>query len=103
MDSNTQQTGSNAAVNPNFAGLRVITVARGPKPVAALRELGLEPTITIPEPNTWQEILSALSARTTLDGKRVAVQEYGVSNPDLLAGLETRGAVVFAVPVYRWT
>jgi uroporphyrinogen decarboxylase len=83
--------------------LRVITVARGPKPVAALRQLGLEPTIAIPEPNTWQEILSALSPRTTLDRKRVAVQEYGVSNPDLLAGLEARGAVVFAVPVYRWT
>ena len=37
-----------------------------------------------------------------LEGKRVAVQEYGVSNPDLIAGLEARGALVFPVPVYRW-
>jgi uroporphyrinogen decarboxylase len=80
----------------------VVTVARGPKPVAALRELGLEPTITIPEPNTWREILSSTSASTKLEGKRIAVQEYGVSNRDLIAGLEARGASVFIVPVYRW-
>jgi uroporphyrinogen decarboxylase len=80
----------------------LVTVARGPKPVAALRGLGIEPTITIPEPNTWREILSSISASAQLDGKRVAVQEYGVSNRDLLAGLEARGAQVFAVPVYRW-
>src|SRR5438046_180505 len=32
---------------------RTFLVARGPKPVAALRELGLAPTLAIPEPNTW--------------------------------------------------
>ncbi|MGH7805546.1 MAG: uroporphyrinogen-III synthase, partial [Candidatus Binatia bacterium] len=43
------------------AELRKRTVlARGPKPVAALRELGLAPTITVPEPNTWRELLAAL-------------------------------------------
>ena len=76
-------------------------VARGPKPAAALRELGLAPTVTVPEPNTWRELLAAL-AGTPLAGKRVAVQEYGVANPELVAGLEARGAVVTAVPVYRW-
>ncbi len=35
-------------------------------------------------------------------GRRVAVQEYGTSNVDLLAGLEARGARVTAVPVYQW-
>ena len=34
---------------------------------------------------------------------RVAVQEYGVSNPELLAGLTARGADVTRVPVYQWT
>jgi uroporphyrinogen decarboxylase len=82
---------------------RVITVARGPKPKAALRELGVEPTIVVPEPNTWREVLSALAAHTDLKGKRIAVQEYGVSNRDLIAGLEARGATVMVVPVYRWT
>ena len=32
----------------------------------------------------------------------MAVQEYGKSNPELIAGLESRGAEVSRVPVYRW-
>jgi uroporphyrinogen decarboxylase len=80
-----------------------VTVARGPKPVAALRELQIEPDITIAEPNTWREILATVGDRVELPGKRVAVQEYGVSNQDLIAGLEARGAEVICVPVYRWT
>ena len=80
---------------------RVTVVARGPKPVAALRELGVPVTIAVPEPNTWRELLKALEP-VPLDGRRVAVQEYGVSNPELLAGLEHRGARVTRVPVYQW-
>ena len=80
----------------------IVTVARGPKPVAALRALGLNPTLAIPEPNTWREVLSSISRSMQLEGKRVAVQEYGVSNRDLIAGLEARGAQVLTVPVYRW-
>src|SRR5271168_113389 len=81
----------------------VTTVARGPKPIRAMRELGLDPSIVVPEPNTWREVLTALAARVELKGKRVAVQEYGVSNHELTAGLEARGANVTIVPVYRWT
>jgi len=87
---------------------RVIVVARGPKPVAALREIGITPAITAPEPNTWHELLHALddagkaSPERGLQGARVAVQEYGVSNPELLAGLRERGAQVTRVPVYQW-
>lgn len=77
-------------------------VARGPKPVAALKELGLKPTISVPEPNTWREILSELDAKANIKGKRVAVQEYGITNQGLIAGLEARGAKVVRVPVYRW-
>lgn len=79
------------------------TVARGPKPVAALRELKLSPTIAVPEPNTWRELLKALDERVDLRGKRVAVQEYGEENPELLAGLRERGAEVLRVPIYRWS
>jgi uroporphyrinogen-III synthase len=32
----------------------------------------------------------------------VAVQEYGNSNPELLAGLSERGAHVTRAPVYEW-
>jgi uroporphyrinogen-III synthase len=87
---------------------RVKVVARGPKPVAALRDIGITPAITAPEPNTWHELLRALdeaskrSEESDLGGKRVAVQEYGASNPELLAGLRERGAQVTRVPVYQW-
>jgi uroporphyrinogen-III synthase len=84
---------------------RTKIVARGPKPVAALREVEVPVWLIAPEPNTWREILSLLDSRQqelSLKGLRVAVQEYGVSNPDLLAGLRDRGAIVTAVPVYQW-
>ncbi len=87
---------------------RVNVVARGPKPVAVLRELGVTPAVTVPEPNTWRELLAALDEagasreELRLRGARVAVQEYGVSNPELLSGLRERGASVRRVPVYQW-
>jgi len=85
------------------AGLQaIVTVARGPKPRAALAELGVRPTIQAPEPNTWRELVAALDAHGPLTGKTVAVQEYGTENLDLLQALESRGARVFSVPVYRW-
>ena len=84
---------------------KVQIVARGPKPVAVLREWDVPIALIAPEPNTWHEVLRALDegAETVpLKGRRVAVQEYGVSNPDLLAGLVQRGALVTSVPVYEW-
>lgn len=77
-------------------------VARGPKPVAALRALGITPTLTVPEPNTWVDVVSTLDEYRPVKGLRVAVQEYGISNPDLLDALRKRGAEVFPVPVYKW-
>jgi len=77
-------------------------VPRGPKPLSVMRELGLAPWVMVPEPNTWREVLTALDSRGPVDGLDVAVQEYGVSNPDLVKGLEARGARVRSVPVYRW-
>jgi uroporphyrinogen-III synthase len=82
-----------------------IVVVRGPKPLAVMRELQVPVWLTAPEPNTWRELLAALDERKSelsLDGLNVAVQEYGASNPDLLAGLEARGARVTRVPVYQW-
>ena len=81
---------------------RVSLVARGPKPIAALKELGLTPEIAVPEPNTWRDVLQALDDRKPVAGLRVAVQEYGVSNAELLDALRQRGALVTRVPVYRW-
>ena len=86
---------------------RVPVIVRGPKPLAVLRELNVPAAIAVPEPNTWRELLRALDdaaaeKRIAIRGARVAVQEYGVSNPELLAGLAERGARVVRVPVYRW-
>jgi len=84
---------------------RTKVVARGPKPVAVLREFGVPITLAVPEPNTWRELLQALddnSSQIPLRGQQVAVQEYGVPNPHLYAGLKERGAEVFPVHVYKW-
>lgn len=78
-------------------------VARGPKPLAVLREWNVPVAITAPEPNTWREVLQAIDThKLDLQGKSVAVQEYGVSNVELIAGLRERGAQVTRVPVYQW-
>lgn len=82
---------------------KVLIIARGPKPVVVLREWKVPIALTAPEPNTWHELLQAIDAsQPDLRGKRVAVQEYGVSNPELIEGLGQRGADVTRVPVYRW-
>ncbi len=77
-------------------------VARGPKPVAALKALGITPTLIVPEPNTWVDVVSTLDEYRPVKGLRVAVQEYGSSNPEFLEALRVRGADVFPVPVYKW-
>jgi uroporphyrinogen-III synthase len=82
---------------------QTVIVARGPKPVAALKALGLQPTLIVPEPNTWVDLISTLDEYRPVKGLRVAVQEYGASNRDLLEALKQRGAEVFQVPIYRWT
>ncbi len=81
---------------------RLALVARGPKPVAALKALGLTAALTVPEPNTWRDVIATLDAHRPVAGLRVAVQEYGVSNGDLLDALRQRGATVTPVPIYRW-
>lgn len=82
---------------------KVPVLARGPKPVAALKELGVSILWNVPEPNTWREILQVLdSNNVVLQGRRVVVQEYGVPGKDLVLGLQERGAEVLAVHVYDW-
>jgi len=80
----------------------MITVVRGPKPVAVLKELGIEPTHRVPAPNTWREVLATVDKHLPITQQTVAVQEYGQANASLVAGLEARGAHVQTVRVYRW-
>jgi uroporphyrinogen-III synthase len=78
---------------------KIIVVARGPKPAAAVREMQVPVTIAVPEPNTWRELLAATAHRGE---RRIAVQEYGKANPELLDGLRARGAEVTPVRIYQW-
>jgi uroporphyrinogen-III synthase len=83
----------------------LVVIARGPKPTAALRELGVRVSLTVPEPNTWRDLLTVLDKNkdsVPVSGRRIAVQEYGVTNPELSAGLMDRGAVVTLINVYQW-
>ena len=78
--------------------------ARGPKPVAVLKELGVPIAVLAPEPNTWREMVTAVEQEydEALSSFRVAVQEYGTSNPELLETLAEKTASVTKVPVYQW-
>ena len=72
---------------------------RGPKPSAAVREIGLVPDVQVPEPNTWRELLAVMRDR---DENRLALQEYGKSNTDLIDGLIAMGKEVTPVRIYGW-
>ena len=80
----------------------VITIARGPKSVVAMKEVGLTATHRIPEPNTWREVLTYMDAHVPMVHQTVGIQEYGKPNPSLIAGLEARGARVVNVKVYQY-
>ena len=82
---------------------RIPLLVRGPKPAAVLSRHGLKFTVKAPEPNTWRELLTAIDqVNIELNDKNVAVQEYGVPNPELCDGLKLRGATILPIPVYRW-
>lgn len=78
---------------------KLSVVVRGPKPSAALREIGLVPGVQVPEPNTWRELLNVMSARSET---RIALQEYGKSNTALIDGLRALGKEVMPVRIYGW-
>ena len=79
-------------------------VARGAKPSTVLRELKIPVAVTSDEPSTWHELLSAVEAAfgPELGTMRFALQEYGATNPELLAELSSRTRSLTKVPVYQW-
>ncbi len=85
---------------PFIAALQhVRKIARGPKPVRALRELGLSPDLTTRVPTT--EGIIDLLKDEVLSGRAVGVQVYGQEpNAVLLAYLAACGAKVDAVAPY---
>ena len=79
-----------------------VTVARGPKPAAAMKEAGVEISHRVPEPNTWRETLNTIDQDVPIANQNVCIQEYGKTNASLIAGLEARGAKVLSLSVYKW-
>ena len=80
---------------------RQTVAARGPKPAAALRRLGVSFQVEAPPPHTTHELLTALEA-WPVSGATVAVQLYGEPNPRLVNALTTRGASVIELSPYVW-
>ena len=75
-------------------------VARGPKAAAVLQAGGLD--VWARSPNEQMGPLVELLLAETLAGRTVAVQEYGMPNPEPSSALRATGATVIEVPVYRW-
>lgn len=78
---------------------KLAVVARGSKPMAVLREWGIPAAVTVPEPNTWREIVKSIEGRPE---RNIVVQEYGRPASELIDALRARAAQVTAVPVYQW-
>jgi uroporphyrinogen-III synthase len=81
---------------------KITLICRGPKPSAALKPFGLRSTLTVPEPNTWRDLIATLDSEFSVREKRVYVQEYGTSNLQLRSALVERGALVTCLKLYSW-
>lgn len=79
----------------------VTTVARGPKPTAALRGFGVPPTLTAREPFTSAELIDALSG-LPLEGRSVLLFHYGERSATLAETLLARQVVLSECWLYRW-
>jgi len=79
---------------------RAYLIGRGPKARAAIRAAGLHDQWS-PEGESIEEVLDHLAARG-IAGLTVALQLHGESQPEYTEALETAGARVIEVPVYRW-
>lgn len=77
---------------------RTRTVTRGPKPVRALKEVGLAPALIAQNPTT-EGVIATLAAEA-LQGQTVGVQLYSDSNPPLTEFLASAGATVLTVQPY---
>jgi uroporphyrinogen-III synthase len=79
----------------------VLTVCRGPKPVAALHRQGVAVTIQAQTPYTTSELLQAM-AGLALQGKGVALLHYGERNMTLTEALQAQGAQLDELCLYEW-
>jgi len=90
-------------ITPGLLGLlsKCVVVARGPKPVAALRSREVRIDRSAVEPYTTAQVLESLRD-LSLRGERVVVQRYGERNVELERALKAQGAEIVEIPTYRW-
>jgi uroporphyrinogen-III synthase len=74
------------------------TITRGPKPVRALREIGMNPTLVAQTPTT--EGMIATLKSEAIQGKTVGLQLYSEDNPAMKRFLQEAGVKVHAVQPY---
>jgi uroporphyrinogen-III synthase len=79
----------------------VTTVCRGPKPVAALKRLGIVASVQTRAPHTRTELLAALED-VELAGQGVALMHYGERDVALATALQERGAQLDELCLYTW-
>jgi uroporphyrinogen-III synthase len=78
-----------------------VIIARGPKPTTALRSLNIRVDRSVPSPYTTDQLIASLEDIELRD-RTVLVAQHGGENPGLRSLLETRGAHVEELRLYRW-
>lgn len=84
---------------------KITLICRGPKPVLALKDFGIEGALVVPEPCTSNEIIEFLElgeATILSPGKTIAIQESGEPASFLERKLSARGCEVLPLSVYKW-
>ncbi len=85
-----------------ISGLNRVTIAcRGPKPAAALAQIGVSVTVRAAEPFTSTELLAALG-ESEPGGKAILLVHYGEREGRLAEALRGRGARVDELCLYEW-
>ncbi len=80
---------------------RVVCIARGPKPVAALRKAGILTPVKVNSPYTTDELLETL-AEFDLSACGVALIHYGERNEALSETLLSACANLYELCLYEW-
>ncbi len=81
---------------------RATTVCRGPKPFAALKREGIDPSIRVKEPYTTFELIAAV-APLPLNQRFVVLLHYGERNLLLVEALLGRCAGLQELLLYNWS
>jgi len=80
---------------------RAVTVCRGPKPIAALKKVGLQASVRVAEPYTTHELIAA-ALPVIPRGSEVLLLNYGERNVPLVDAIVRHGARVRELSLYEW-